>query len=139
MRGKILVVDDDPDSGSLIAQILSLRAFDAGSVGSARECLEQLNLATFDVVITDVRMPVMSGIELCRAIRDLHPDILVVVITGDPSRDSASEATAAGAYDYIYKPVTIGLLDVVLVQATSLARLRREVSGAGTVRVLVNG
>ena len=127
MRGRVLIVDDDPDSGALMAEILALRDFDAQCARTGQECLDQLARGTFDVVVTDVRMPEMSGIELCRALRELHPDMLVIVFTGDISHAVAQEALAAGAYDFLSKPVKIAVLDAVLVQAISLVQMRREV------------
>jgi DNA-binding NtrC family response regulator len=127
MRGTVLVVDDDVDSASLLAEILAVRDFTAEYAASAQECLDQLTRRIVDVVVTDLRMPEMSGIELCRVIRDLHPDVLVVAITGDLSRNAADEALAAGAYDYISKPIKVAMLDAVVGQASTLVQLRREV------------
>ncbi len=129
MRGTIVVVDDDTDSGSLIAEILALRGFVTHSASSGRECLVQLGREPVDVVMTDLCMRGMSGFELCREIRELHPDVLVIALTGDLSRESANEALAAGAYEILHKPATVAVLDVVLLRAISLVRMRREVRG----------
>jgi DNA-binding NtrC family response regulator len=127
MRGNILIVDDDADAASLLAEALVRRGYEAGSVASAHDCLEQLNHRPVDAVVTDVQMAGMSGIALCEALRDRHPDLRALVLTGQGGFDAAVAAMRAGAYDYLSKPVNIDALDVALVRALDHLQLGREV------------
>jgi DNA-binding NtrC family response regulator len=72
---------------------------------SATQALAVLKTSPQDLVLTDLRMPGMSGIDLLRGIRELHPEVTVVLVTAFGSVESAAEATMLGAYDYITKPV----------------------------------
>ncbi len=127
MRGTILFVDDDDDTASMLAEILTLRGFAASWVTSAEACLQQLSGTAIDVVITDVRMSGMSGIELCGLLHDHHPEVVTIVVTGDLTRNRAREARNAGAYEFLAKPIKIADLDAVLTRAASIGQLRREV------------
>ncbi len=127
MRGTILCVDDDRDSASMLAEILTLRGFATSWVTSAEECLHELTAVAVDVVVTDVRMAGISGIELCGILRDRHPHVVNIVVTGDLARNRAHEAMQAGAYQVLGKPIRIAELDSVLTKAASLAQLRRAI------------
>jgi two-component system, NtrC family, response regulator HydG len=124
---KILIVDDEPDAASLLAELLRKRGYDVVSMCSARECLDWLQQGTADIVITDVHMTGMSGIELCVELHDRHPDLGALVMTGESTLDVAIAAMRAGAYDYIVKPVSIDVLEVAVARAVLHLDLRREV------------
>jgi DNA-binding NtrC family response regulator len=126
MRGRILVVDDEVHTTELLTESLHLRGYAAEGVSSARACLERLSLAAADVVLTDVMMPEMSGIELCALLRDRYPDVLPIVLTGRYGTDVAVAAIRAGAYDYITKPVTLRALDIALGRALDHLALHHE-------------
>jgi DNA-binding NtrC family response regulator len=125
--GSILIVDDDINTALFMKTILHDRGFDTEAVHSGRESLDHLRAHRTDVVIADVHMPGMSGIELCRELRDHHPDLLSIVITGDGSVDAATEAIRAGAYDFIVKPVALDALAIAVARAMEHVSLRREV------------
>jgi two-component system, NtrC family, response regulator HydG len=127
VRGNIVVVDDDKETASLLAELLCKRGFEASSVASAHECLERLTHEPADVVVTDVQMAGMSGIELCQHLRDRHPELRALVITGQGGFEAVVAAMRAGAYDYITKPIHIEALDIAIVRALDHLQLRREV------------
>src|SRR5437868_10725631 len=104
MHGTILIVDDDIDTAELVREALQKRGFDARAVHSAQACLDDLREHVADVVVTDIQMAEMSGIELCHALHREHPEILTIVITGASGLETAIAAIRAGAYDYITKP-----------------------------------
>jgi two-component system response regulator HydG len=132
----IWIVDDDSDTASLLAEVLCRKGFGASSLGSATECLERLSGEIPDIVIMDIQMPGMSGIDLCRELRERHPDLLPMVITGQGNLDSAISAMRAGAYDFITKPVTVDVLVTRISRALDYLDLRREVV---TMRAGVHG
>src|SRR5262245_43811123 len=126
MRGRILVVDDEATTAELLAESLQQRGYAADAVSSGRACLERLASASADVVLIDVMMPEMSGIELCQAIREKYRDVLPIVLTGRYGTDVAIAAIRAGAYDYITKPVTIRALEIILARALDHLALQHE-------------
>ena len=135
MRGRILIVDDEADTASVLAELLQRRGFAAEAMAGARECLARLaDGYVADVVVTDVMMPGMSGLELCDVVRAMHRDVLSIVLTGRGGLDVAIQAIRAGAYDYIMKPVTVSALEVALDRALCHLQVRREL---GALRTLV--
>ena len=126
MNGTILVVDDDVDTATLLRDVLRRRGFEAIEVHSAAECLERLRSRPVDIVVTDVQMPGMSGIELCQELRDHHPDVLAIVVTGLGVLDTAIGAIRAGAYDFIIKPVKADALAISVSRAMEHLTLKQE-------------
>jgi two-component system response regulator HydG len=127
MKATILVVDDHTDAAELLRDLLRKRGFDATAVTSGQACLEHLGTHSTDVVVTDVQMPGMSGIELCATLRERHPDLLPIVITGQGDFETAIAAIRAGAYDFITKPVKIDALEFAVSRAFGYLALKREV------------
>jgi len=127
MKGTILVVDDEVETADLLRDLLRKRGFDAAAVTSGAQCLEHLRTHTVDIVITDVQMPGMSGIELCGTLRERHPDLLPIVITGQSDFETAISAIRAGAYDFITKPVKIDAVEVAVLRALEYLAVKREV------------
>ena len=87
MDGTILIVDDDEDTAILLRDSLRKRGFDVDAVNSAQQCLEHLRTDPADVVVTDVQMTGMSGIDLCGELRQRYPDLLPLVLTGQGGLD----------------------------------------------------
>ncbi|MGB2986046.1 MAG: response regulator, partial [Phycisphaerae bacterium] len=106
---------------------LHTRGFDVTTKTVAEEALDVVASAEFDVVVTDLRMQGMSGLELCGRINQERPDIPVIVITAFGSLDTAIGAIRSGAYDFITKPVEIEHLAVTLGRAIDHRALREEV------------
>jgi DNA-binding NtrC family response regulator len=127
VKGKLLVVDDDPDSAELLRDALTRRGHDCDACTSSADALDRLRHDDVDLVITDVQMDGMSGIDLCKEIRLAHPDILTVVVTGHGSLEVAIEAIRAGAYDFVLKPVSIDALAIAVTRALEYRALRGEV------------
>ena len=82
MSRAVLIVDDEPSTAGLLAEILSLRGYTTSAVGSAEECTRLLETEVIDLVITDVMLPGQSGIALCEQLRLAHPEVLAIVLTG---------------------------------------------------------
>jgi DNA-binding NtrC family response regulator len=103
-RERVLVVDDEPDLAESCAYFLERAGYEARTAASASEALELLQKESFGVVVSDVRMPRMSGMELLSAIRQRDPDIEVLLLTGYPDLQMAVSAIKQGAFDYLAKP-----------------------------------
>lgn len=104
---RILIVDDNPHMSSLLSDILEF--FDYGALGAqdGEEALKLLHKDSVDMVITDLRMPRMGGLDLLRAIKDKFPNLPVVVITGFGTDSSESDAYAAQADGFLAKPFKV--------------------------------
>ena len=127
-NGSILVVDDDADTASALAALLRARGYDVDHATSGEQCLDVLASSAVDVVMSDVHMNGMSGLDLCRRLRETYPELLPIMITGQGSMASVIEAIRAGAYDYVLKPVNVDAVELALSRALEHLALRREVS-----------
>ncbi len=110
-QARILVVDDEPNVRLLLAREISDRNHEVVAAADSAEAMEEMGREDFDVVLTDVRMPGMDGMELTDWIKRTRPDTDVVVMTGYASLESAVTAIHLGAFDYLVKP--FGEMDLV--------------------------
>ena len=126
-NGRILLVEDDEDFGRSLALILKHKGFLPQWVASEEQALEVLAGKQFDVVITDMLMPGMNGLEFLRKFREIHGgDTPVVMITGYGSVNEAVEAMKAGAFGYFLKPVNQDEICLTLEKAMEMGRLKNE-------------
>ena len=123
---RVLVVDDDSLLRKLIADQLARAEFDAVPAGSAREALDVLREADYDVVLLDIMMPDLSGLDALRKIRQFEDPPEVVMLTADTSLATGVEAMRHGAYDYLTKPATLDEMEVVIRKADEKRRLLKQ-------------
>ena len=128
---RVLLVDDEVDFLSSLAQRLELRGLPVLTAGSGMEALEILDREPLDVVVLDVRMPGMDGIETLRRIKDRHPQVQVVMLTGHADLESSIEGMRFGFFDYLTKPVKLPQLVEKIDEAFSRRR-GEEVAGRET-------
>ncbi|HEX6909268.1 MAG TPA: sigma-54 dependent transcriptional regulator [Longimicrobium sp.] len=126
MSRNLLVVDDDPAVRSTFEFHLGRSGCAVASAESAEQALGMVHGFCPEIVITDVQMGEMSGLELLRRLHSLRPDIDVVVITGHEDMESAIGAMREGAYDYLVKPLELQQLDAVLERCFRDRALRRR-------------
>jgi DNA-binding response OmpR family regulator len=107
MAIRVLVVDDEEDFLKALVTRLELRGMDVRGVTSGDEALETLAERSFDVVVLDIKMPGMDGIDVLRAIRREHTGTAVLVLTGHASQELSEEGRSLGAFDYLIKPVKL--------------------------------
>ena len=107
MSKKILVVDDEKHIRDSCINLLQRKRFDAEGAASGIEALEMIGKNEYDLVLLDIRMPGMDGIEALRRAKEIVPDILVLVLTGHGTIDNANEALELGAAGFIRKPIAI--------------------------------
>jgi two-component system response regulator AtoC len=123
---RVLIVDDDSSLRSFLAERLSRGDFDAVPIGSARESLKILEESDYDVVLLDISMPDMSGLEVLEQIRKLEDPPEVVMLTADSSLQTGIEAMRLGAYHYLTKPATLDEMEAVLRKAHEKRRLLKQ-------------
>jgi two-component system response regulator HydG len=127
MSNAVLIVDDDLAMCEMLAKGLSRKGFQCQFRTAADEALALMEREPFDVVVTDLNMRAMNGLELCARIAANRPDLPVVVLTAFGSLETAVGAIRAGAYDFITKPVEIEALALTLARAVQHRALREEV------------
>jgi signal transduction histidine kinase len=123
---KILVVDDEQSVATTIKAILQLDGNDVTAVTTGAEALAQLRETEFDVVLTDLRLDDLDGIEILRETQKLWPDTVSIMLTGYASLESAVTALRSGAYDYLIKPSDVDELRATIGRALERRRLRQR-------------
>jgi DNA-binding NtrC family response regulator len=114
---RILVVDDELNIREALVTLLEKKHYQVGGAGTAEEALEMLEAATADLILTDLKMPGLGGMEFLRQLKQKWPEIEVLVMTAFGSIETAVEAMRCGAYDYITKPIDRERLAVVVEKA----------------------
>lgn len=104
MKDKILVVDDEDTTRRSLADILRLEGYRVLAVASGEEAIDTIKREVFDLVLLDLKMPGMDGLEVLRNVSDIAPDMMVILLTAHGSLQSAIEALRHDAYDYLLKP-----------------------------------
>lgn len=103
-RPRILLVDDEERFRITLQKMLAAQGLTVEAVSSGQKALEALQQRAFDVILLDIRMPGMNGIQTLAEIKKLDPDLEVIVLTGHASMDAAMEIIKLGGYDYLLKP-----------------------------------
>ncbi len=131
MGERILVVDDEPNARSALAELLRDEGYAVETAADGFKALPKLEEFAPDLLLTDLRMPGLSGIELLRKARAQDPELAAVVMTAHGEVETAVAAMREGAADYLSKPIVFDQLKIVLERALERRRLRRE---AGSLR-----
>ena len=133
---KVLMVDDEAQFRATTSKILNKRGYETTVAGSGEEAIEILRKAPQDVVILDIRMPGMDGLEALAQIKKIDPEVRVIMLTGHGGGESARESLEHGAFDYLNKPCDIELLSLKINDAYDAARKGvREEKKAGDIMI----
>ncbi len=125
-HGKILIAEDDELNRDNLAQLLRENGHEVNTVCDGREGIESFLENKFDLVITDLRMPNVDGLEFLKYIKEINRDNIVIMITGYGTINSAVESMKIGAFDFITKPIKDDLVILAVNRAMSFANLRDE-------------
>ncbi|MBV1873426.1 MAG: response regulator [Gammaproteobacteria bacterium] len=126
----LLIVDDEPKITELLAFSLRKKPFDIKTAQSAQQALDIMSDQGVDILVTDIRMPEMDGLELCRRVRNKFPLIQVIVISAHGDVDSAIEALKLGVADFLQKPVDPKVLEISLKSSADKWHLINELNKA---------
>ena len=124
---RILVVEDDASMGFFLSEAMRKEGYRVDVVGSGEEALERIAQDLFNVVILDLKLPSMDGMEVLANIKVTNPEMVVIMITAHGSKDIAIEAIRKGAYDYFTKPFGINEMRVVVKRALERGQLEDEI------------
>lgn len=127
MSEKILIVDDDPAIQLTLSETLKKGGYEVEKVSSAEEALDRVKFIGFDLILLDVRLPGMSGIEAISHIREIDSHAEIIVITAHGHREVAMEAIRKGAYDYFSKPFSLEEMRIVVRRALERRKLQAEI------------
>ncbi|MDT7809631.1 MAG: hypothetical protein QOJ70_3444 [Acidobacteriota bacterium] len=123
---RVMVVDDDAVLRKLVSDQVARMGFDSTPAASGEEALEMLAKSDFDVVLLDIRMPGLSGLDTLREVRKLEDSPEVIMLTADTSLGTGIEAMRLGAYDYLTKPAMLDEIEAVIRKADEKRRLVRQ-------------
>ena len=127
MNGQVMIVDDDASMCQVLVERLEKRGYEATFYTGGEQALHSVKESSFDVVVTDLNMPGMSGIDFCQRLVDHRPNLPVIVITAFGSLETAVAAIRAGAYDFLTKPLDIEALTIAIDRAVERRQLGEEV------------
>ena len=126
MKHSVLVVDDDSLVNELAYETLHRAGYDCRTAHSAEEALAELNDREADIVLSDLKMPGMDGIELLKQVKKMSPDSIVIMITAFGTIETAVRAIKLGADDFLIKPIVPETLEHITARASEILDLRRE-------------
>ena len=133
-KARILVVEDEATTRRAITRALNLMGYEADSATSGELALARLAVVPYDLMLLDLRMPGMDGIEVMDRVREDYPDLLVLVFTAHATVESAIQAVRAGAVDYLLKPCSVR--DVEAAVARALERRRERLRRQHLIQVM---
>ena len=122
----LLIVDDEPNILTTLRRALELEGYSVEVAGAGRIALEKARTQRFDGVLLDVAMPEMDGLATLKALRELRPELPVMMMSGNATLATAVEATKLGACDFLEKPLTTDKVLITVQNALKLARLERQ-------------
>jgi putative nucleotidyltransferase with HDIG domain len=127
MEDRILIVDDEKMICSVLARRLNRDGYDCVMANNGREALNHFYKDAFSLIISDIKMPEIDGIELLRRVKETSPKMMVIIMTAYPEIDIAVEAMRAGAHDFIIKPVDLDLVALSVKKALEKKKLEEVV------------
>ncbi len=114
---RALIVDDEAGTRDLLVSFLEMIGFETRSAADGEEALQIYKNRSVDIVISDLMMPKIGGLDLLRELKQIDPDVIFILITGHPSLETAIEAIKKGARDYITKPFNIDEIKIKIDRA----------------------
>ena len=127
MPEKILIIDDDESMRFFLREAMTKRGYEAVSVEDAEAAVEAVRQKSFDLIITDVKLPGMSGIEAIPLLKEHDPQAVIIVMTAYGSKQLALDAMRGGAYDFFTKPFKMEEMNIVIGRALEKRRLQQEI------------
>lgn len=128
IKKNILIVDDEFNSRTLMAQFLQDEGYSANTAENGSSALKKLKSESFNILLTDIKMPIMDGIELFHKAKEICPHLPIILFTAYGTVGSAVTALKDGAFHYLEKPVNFDLLRHTVKQALDIQELEVEIT-----------
>lgn len=129
---KVLIVDDEDVIRQMVGRVLKYMAIESEGAENGFQALERLKTGRFDIIIADIRMPNMDGMELLKVVRMENPDIDVIIMTGHAAKYSYVDVVEAGAADFINKPFSVEELKAKMERVLRERAMMKELIGKST-------
>lgn len=127
MENRILIADDEERIRTILARRLTQEGYSCTSASNGREALSYFHQNNLSLIVSDIKMPEMDGMDLLKNVKALRPNLMMIIMTAYPDLDIAIEAMRQGAYDFIIKPFNLELVVLSIKQALEKRRLEEEV------------
>ena len=134
IKGRILVVDDEKSMREILEIFLKNEGYHVSVAMNGESAVEALKSDIFDLIISDMKMPKMGGLELLKNVKESSPDTIFVVMTAFGTTESAVEAMKLGAYDYIQKPFQMDEIRLIVKNALEKKKLQKDVTVLRPIR-----
>jgi DNA-binding NtrC family response regulator len=128
IQGRVLVIDDEQFITKSLKQYLEKEGFEVSTAATGEDGLELFRSDGADIVILDLNMPGMNGIETLMTMKKLNPESVVIIITAHGDIETAVNAIKAGSYDFVEKPFELSRISILAKKAMETVNLKREVS-----------
>ena len=128
MKAKILIIEDNEDMGFTLANVLNKQGYETFTATTGEEGIEFVRRELIDLVLSDLKLPKMSGLDVMSEIKSIDDDIVIVMMTATTDAKPAIEAMKMGAFDYLVKPFELDELKLVMKNALETHQLKREVA-----------
>jgi DNA-binding NtrC family response regulator len=125
---RLLLVDDDPPIQRAYGSALEHCGVTVETASTGREATERVRAGSFDVIVSDISMPDMTGLDFLKVVRAYDREVPVIVITDEPGLDSAIKAVECGAFRYLGKPVEARELCEIVIRAARIHRMKKQVA-----------
>ncbi|MEJ2582954.1 MAG: response regulator [Acidobacteriota bacterium] len=139
MTEKVLLVDDEEEFVDTLAERMQNRGMDVSTCNSGRDALDLIDSESFDVVVLDLQMPGMNGIEVLERIKQRRPDIQVVLLTGHATVEKGVEAMKQGALEFLEKPIDFSKLSEIIHKAKAEKMILVEKDTEERIREIIRG
>src|SRR6187401_340073 len=126
VKSRILIVDDEPSMREMLRIVLRRDGYDVQLADSGRKAIDQLRQNNFDLLLSDIKMPDVSGVDVLRAAKEINRDLVAFMMTAYASTSTAVEAMRLGAIDYFTKPFNMDELRLKVRQQLEAYRLKQE-------------
>lgn len=122
-KGRILIIDDEKMACKSLSTLLGEKGYESSCAYSGEEGLKMAREGNYDVILIDIKLPDIEGLDVLKQIKSFDPETVSIIITGYPSDESVNLALGSGAYDYITKPFDVVKLSFVMERAVSYRNL----------------
>ena len=137
-KEKVLLIDDEEEFLETLSERMEIRGMDVSTAANARNAVSALDSGDYDAIVLDLQMPDMNGIEMLKVIKKNHPDMQVILLSGQATLEAGIEAMKLGAMDFMEKPADIDSLTEKIKKAQAKKMVIVEKKAEGKVKEILS-